>query len=133
MIRSRRTQLLGTAGLVYGLTFVGAALLNWGVRVQLGFAELSFSPRVWQAGVGEAVIGLSVLAAALSGGPRLGWAAWSMSAAGIAFGLASPKVQGAARNIHVILVPLAFVVLVLLLRERRTRDESASHTAAVGR
>jgi membrane protein DedA with SNARE-associated domain len=50
-----------------------------------------------------------------------------MSVLGIAFGLSSDRVQGAARMIHVVLVPLAVIVLALLWwagRQRRQRRDA---------
>jgi len=109
-MRRRCVALLVDAGV-----FLTAALLNMGVRVPLGFAELSFSVPVWQAGTGEAIIGVTLLAAGLTTRARLSWVAFWMSALGIAIGLSSERVQGAARNIHVVMVPLAIIVFVLLV------------------
>jgi hypothetical protein len=100
---------------VDGAVFLAAALLNWGLRIPLGFATVAFAPAVWQAGIGEAVIGCAVVAAAWSARRRLAWVGFSLSVLGILFGLSSHAVQGAARDVHVVLVPLALVVLVLLL------------------
>lgn len=68
---TRTATLLRGALLVDALVFAGAALLNLGVRVPLGFADLGFSVPIWQAGVGEAVIGGTLLAAGLTGRARL--------------------------------------------------------------
>jgi hypothetical protein len=98
-----------------GLVFLGAAFLNWGLRVPLGVMTLAFSPRVWQAGIGEAVIGCFLLAAAATGRRTLAWVAFGLSVFGIVFGLSSRAVQGPARSVHIVLVPLACVLLVLLV------------------
>jgi hypothetical protein len=97
------------------------ALLNFGTSIPLGFGELHFPQPIWQAGVGEAVIGLALLAAAATGRLRIAWVAFWLSAAGIVFGLSSVRVQGPAREIHLILVPLAAVVGSLLLWLRQLR------------
>jgi hypothetical protein len=117
--------------IVDGVVFLVCALLNWGLRVDLGFVTLAFAPAVWQAGIGEAVIGVILLAAALTGSRLIGWIAFGLSVLGIAFGLSSRAVQGAAREVHLILVPLAIIVLVLMLvtrsgqRERLEANRSA--------
>lgn len=125
---TRNATLLRGALLVDALVFLGAALLNLGVRVPLGFAEVGFSVPVWQAGVGEAVIGGTLLAAGLTARARLSWVAFWMSALGIAIGLSSERVQGAARDLHVVMVPLAVILLVLLLWSRR-RHPSTTRAA----
>lgn len=104
---------------VDAVVFLVAAALNAGVHIPLGFATLRFAPPVWQAGIGEAVIGVVLVAAALLGSRRVAWTAFALSVLGIAFGLSSARVVGAARDVHVVLVPLAVVVLVLLLWPRR--------------
>ncbi|HZD68051.1 MAG TPA: hypothetical protein VFA45_03745 [Actinomycetes bacterium] len=112
---ARNATLLRSALLVDAVVFLTAALLNMGVRVPLGFAELRFSVPVWQAGAGEAIIGVTLLAAGITARARLSWVAFWMSALGIAIGLSSQRVQGAARDIHVVMVPLAIIVFVLLV------------------
>jgi hypothetical protein len=109
---------------VYAAVFVAAALQNFGLRL----ADWYFSEPIWQAGAGEAVIGVVLLVAAFRARLRLYWIAYALSVLGIAFGLLSVRVVGAAREIHVILVPLAIVGVALVvwqtMRERgavRTR------------
>lgn len=101
--------------------FLLAALLNFGARIPLGFAELHFSVPIWQAGTGEAVIGLALLSAAMTGRTAIAWVAFGLSVLGIAFGLSSAKVQGLARDIHIVLVPLAVALFALLLWVRQQR------------
>src|SRR5947199_8106107 len=96
-----------------------------GIQIPLGFADLGFSDPVWQAGIGETVIGVTLLAAGLTARTRLAWLAFWLSALGIAIGLSSQRVQGAARSIHVVMMPLAIIVLVLLVLARR-RQPSAT-------
>lgn len=108
-----------------GAVFLIAALLNWGVRIPLGGVTLAFSPSVWQAGIGEAVVAVSLLLAAATGRRTLSWLAFGISVAGIVFGLSSHAVQGAARGVHIVLIPLALLLLVLLLwNRRRARSNS---------
>lgn len=126
----RVNPLLRGVLLVDGAIFLVAALLNWGFQVPLGFVTLAFAPAVWQAGVGEAVVGCTLVLAATTARRRIAWTGFWLSAVGIAFGLSSHAVQGAARQVHVVLVPLAVVLLLLLLasgeREVATRAEGHS-------
>jgi hypothetical protein len=122
---SRNATLLRGMLLVDAAVFLTAALLNMGVRVPLGFADLRFSVPVWQAGTGETIIGLTLLAAGLTARARLSWVAFWMSALGIAIGLSSQRVQEAARDIHAVMVPLAIIVLVLLVWTRRRHPATA--------
>ena len=115
--------LLRAALFVDAVVFLIAALLNFGMRIPLGFGELRFPDPIWQAGIGETVIGLALLAAAATGHPRIAWVAFWLSVAGIVVGLSSARVQGPARDIHVILVPLAAVVGSLLLWLRKQRQQ----------
>jgi hypothetical protein len=97
--------------LVDGGVFLLAALLNLGGRIPLGFTELSFPVPIWQAGLGEAVIGVLLSSAAITRRGTLAWLAFGLSVVGIAFGLRSAQVQGPAREIHILLVPLALLCL----------------------
>ena len=106
---------------VDGVVFLAAALQNFGLQIPLGFADLRFPVPIWQAGIGEAVIALTLLVAAGTGRITLAWVAFWMSVVGIIFGLSSIKVQGPAREIHLILVPLAVLVFALLLWLRQQR------------
>lgn len=116
----RRTSVaLRTVLVVDAAVFLVAAALNAGVHIPLAFATLRFAAPVWQAGIGEAVIGVVLLVAAVLGKRGVAWTAFAMSVLGIAFGLSSDRVVGAARDVHVVLVPLAVIVLALLLWRRR--------------
>lgn len=121
-------RLLRTVFVLDAAVFFGSALLNFGLEVPLGLTTLRFADSIWQAGTGEAVIGATLLAAGLTGGRRLSWVALVMSVLGIAIGLTSQRVQGAARDVHAIMVPLALLVLTLLLIVgRRTRRRPAAN------
>lgn len=110
-----RITLVATA-----VVFLGAALFNFGLEVPLGFTTLRFGDPIWQAGTGESVIAVLALAAGLTGGRRLSWVAWSASVLGIVFGLSSDRVQGAARDLHLVMIALAVAGLALLLVTRRS-------------
>jgi hypothetical protein len=118
---------LRAALIVDAVVFLTAALLNFGTKIPLGFTELNFPVPIWQAGIGEAVIGLMLLAAAVTGRATVAWIAFWLSVGGIVFGLSSARVQGPARDIHIILVPLAVLVFALLiwLRQQRLRRRKA--------
>ncbi len=123
-----RVPLLRTLALVYGVVFLAAFLQNIGLRLTVGQLDLYFSEPVWQAGIGEAVIGVLLLVAALRDRAKLYWIAYVLSVLGIAFGLASARVVGAAREIHILLVPLAVLGIVLLLF-RTYRSKAAGSSA----
>jgi len=123
---------LRAALLVDAVVFLTAALLNLGTKIPLGFVALDFPVPIWQAGIGEAVIGLALLAAGLTGRATLSWVAWGMSVLGIVFGLSSRQVQGPARDVHVLLVPLAVVVFGLLVGVRQQRRQRRNGAPALG-
>ncbi len=125
-VPDRDATLLRAALLVNAVVFLTAALLNLGLQIPLGVARLRFADPIWQAGTGEAVIGMALLVAGLRGRARLAWVALWLSVLGIAVGLSSDRVQGAARSIHLVLVPLAVIVLVLLLQTRRRSVPTAA-------
>jgi hypothetical protein len=116
--------------IIDAVIFFAAALQNMGVQIPLGFTTLAFSDPIWQAGAGEAVIGLALLLAAFRHSSRLSWIAFGMSVLGIVFGLRSVRVVGAARDIHVVLVPLAVILFGILVWQRaQGRAPKAKGTA----
>lgn len=119
----RRSPLLAGLTLAYSLVFLASSLQNIGLRLAVGPLDVYFSEPVWQAGIGEAVIGVLLFVAAVRDRLNLYWLAYLLSAVGIVIGLTSPRVVGAAREIHLLLVPLGGLGIVLLLwrRYRKTR------------
>ena len=116
---ARGDSILRATLFVDAVVFLSAALFNFGAQLTIGSAELSFPNPIWQAGVGEAVIGLALLAAAFRPYGRGSWVAFWMSVVGIAFGLSSSRVQGPAREVHLVLVPLAILIFGLLIWRRQ--------------
>ena len=113
------TAVLRAITLVYGVVFLASFLQNMGLRMTLGPIDFYFGEPIWQAGIGEAVIGTLLLLAAARDGLKSYWIAYLLSVLGIVFGLSSARVVGAAREIHVLLVPLAAVGLSLLVWRQR--------------
>jgi hypothetical protein len=126
-----RSALLGALTVAYGLVFLASFLQNIGLRLTVGPLDFYFGEPVWQAGIGEAVIGALLLAAAVRNRATLYWIAYLLSVVGIVIGLSSARVVGAAREIHVLLVPLAALGIVLLLLWRR--PVSPSHRQPIAR
>jgi hypothetical protein len=116
---ARGDSILRATLFVDAVVFLSAALFNFGAQLTIGSADLSFPNPIWQAGVGEAVIGLALLAAAFRPYGRGSWVAFWMSVVGIAFGLSSSRVQGPAREVHLVLVPLAILIFGLLIWRRQ--------------
>src|SRR5271170_5404715 len=80
--------------------FLLSAVLNFGARIPLGFAELSFSAPLTSTGEIEIVIGLAlILSAAFSRLYGYG-GAYLLALVGIVSGLLSSDVQGPARSLH---------------------------------
>jgi hypothetical protein len=131
-VSDSNTRLLPILLILDAAVFFGAALFNFGLEIPLGFTTLRFADSIWQAGTGETVIGAVLLAAGLTGGRRLSWVALAMSVLGIAFGLSSDRVQGAARDLHVVMIALAVLVLALLLViGRRNRRPVVDRAASI--
>jgi uncharacterized membrane protein len=119
--QTRYSPLLRAISLVYSLVFLASFLQNIGLRLTVGPVDFYFSEPVWQAGIGEAVIGVLLFAAAIRDWMKLYWIAYLLSVVGIVIGLTSSRVVGAAREIHILLVPLACLGIALLVwRQYRT-------------
>lgn len=128
----RAVVILRAVLIVDAAVFLSAALFNFGARIPLGFTDLYFPVPVWQAGIGETVIGLALLAAAITGRAAIAWVAFGLSVFGIIFGLSSARVQGPARDIHVVLIPLAVALFGLLLWARRQRLQAPTEASGPG-
>jgi len=108
--------------------FLLSCALNFGAKIPLGFAQLSFSPPVTSIAEFEVVIGLVLLAAAAVSRLYPYAGAYILASVGIAEGLLSPGVQGVARNLHETMVPVAIVGWVLLAVEARSSFRSRDRT-----
>ncbi|MDE3076007.1 MAG: hypothetical protein KGJ86_11315 [Chloroflexota bacterium] len=107
---------LRTALVLDALVFLTAAALNFGVRIPLGFVTVAFPVHILPAGIGEAVIGTNLLCAGITARRGWSWLAFWLSVGGIAFGLvATSRTGGPAWDVHLILVPVALIILGLLL------------------
>jgi hypothetical protein len=118
-----RRRMLRFLTVIDGLVFLGASVLNFGAKIPVGFTVLGFSRPVLPAGIGEVVIGATLVVAAALASPRLRlfWTAYVLAFFGIAFGLLSNQVEGYARSLHVVMLPLTllgFVLLVLASRDK---------------
>ncbi len=124
--------LLRIALLADSLTFLTAATLNFGARIPLGFATLAFPAPGPQAGTGEAVIGTALLVAGVTLSRAWSWVAFWLSVMGIAFGLAFTSAAGGpAFEVHLILAPLALLVLGLLVWTHGEGDPERVDAVAV--
>lgn len=104
-----------------GAVFLVSALFNLGVRIPMGPVTLGFPSPVWQAAIGEIVIGSGLIVAARTARPSHALIAALAAALGIAFGLSSQAVVGPAREIHLLLVPLTALVFLDLAATWATR------------
>jgi hypothetical protein len=100
--------------------FLVSCILNFGARITLGFALLSFSAPSTSIGEFEIVIGLVLLAAAAVSRLYPYAGAYLLASVGMAEGLASLSVQGFARSLHESMIPLAIAGWILLAVETRS-------------
>ena len=115
--------------LVDAVVFLTASLLNAGIIISLGFTEMGFAVPIWQAGIGEAVIGLVLLIAAATERATLsGWLCGCRSLASPS-ALAPPRYRGPHATFTVSSVPLALIILGLLMwiRQQGRRLRHRSH------
>lgn len=104
--------------------FLLSASLNLGVRIQLGPVALGFQvPSSSIAGF-EILIAIVLVAGVLIPNLYLLGAAYLLAAVGVIEGLLSPEVQGLARTVHEVMIPLLVLGWVLTILEI-----SASHKA----
>jgi len=108
---------------VTGALFVISAILNFGYKIPVGFSELSFSFPSTSIGEFEIVIGLILFSAAVFSRLYIYGGGYLLVIVGIASGLSSAQVQGPARTLHELMLPLAITGIVLLaLESRRAYD-----------
>jgi hypothetical protein len=126
MSTKAKTVILPLTVLLVALFLLSAAL-NLGVKIPLGFTELSFtSPSASIAGF-EVAIGLVLLTAVVISNLYFYAGTYLFALIGIAEGLLSSDVQGLARNIHEFMVPVAFGGVILLIFEARIAYKSRKY------
>jgi hypothetical protein len=124
-------QMVRVVTVVLAALFLVSCVLNFGAKIPLGFAQLSFSTPSTSIAEFEIVIGLVLLAAAAISRLYPYAGAYLLASVGIAEGLLSPSVQGFARNLHESMIPFAIGGWILLAVE--TRRAYKSRTTSVGR
>jgi hypothetical protein len=125
---TRRTLLFATV--LTAAVFLLSAILNFGVKIPLGFAELRFSAPLASTGTDELVIGIVLLIAAAISRLYVYGAALILAMVGIASGLLSPEVQGQARELHEVMLPLVILACVMLALEARSAFVSRTDRSA---
>ncbi|MDA4132326.1 MAG: hypothetical protein OK454_04275, partial [Thaumarchaeota archaeon] len=118
---------------VLAALFLVSCVLNFGAKIPLGFAQLSFSTPSTSIAEFEIVIGLVLLAAAAISRLYPYSGAYLLASVGIAEGLLSPSVHGFARNLHESMIPFAIGGLILLAVETRSVYKSRAVPSATGR
>jgi hypothetical protein len=103
--------------LVTAALFLLSSALNFGAKIPVGFAILSFSTPITSIGEFEVVIGLVLIVAAAFSRLYGYVGAYILALVGIAEGLLSPEVQGLARDLHETMLPFAIVGAALLALE----------------
>lgn len=102
---------------VLATLFLLSCALNFGAKVPVGFAQLSFSAPSSSVAEFEIVIGVILLAAAAVSRLYPYAGSYLLASVGITEGLLSPSVQGLARNLHESMIPFAVCGWILLALE----------------
>ena len=112
------------------IVFFISAVLNFGARILYGFGEVSFSAPLTSTGLEELIIGLVLVAAAVVSRLYVYVGAYILTLVGIVSGLLSAQVQGLARDLHEVMLPLAVGGCILLALEARTAYGSRGRRSA---
>jgi hypothetical protein len=123
-VPSNIRQMIRVVTVVLAALFLVSCVLNFGAKIPLGFAQLSFSTPSVSIAEFEIVIGLVLLAAAAISRLYPYAGAYLLASVGIAEGLLSPSVQGFARSLHESMIPVAIVGWILLAVETRRAYKS---------
>jgi hypothetical protein len=113
-------QTIRALTLLLAAQFLLSSALNFGAKIPLGLATLSFSTPTLSIAEFEVVIGLVLLAAGVVSRLYPYAGAYLLATVGIAEGLTSPGVQGLARNLHETMVPVAIAGWALMAVETRS-------------
>lgn len=138
-IASRLVERMRTRKLIFLVTvllaapFLVSAAFNLGARLGVGPLELSFQQPSASIATFEIAIGVTLLAAAAISWLYLYAGAYLFALVGVSSGLASPEVQGLARNFHEAMVPFMIVGYLLMALEARatyrsTRNQGTQKT-----
>jgi hypothetical protein len=122
-------QVVRAFTLILAALFLVSCVLNFGAKIPLGFAQLSFSTPSMSIAEFEIVIGLVLVAAAAISRLYLYAGAYLFASVGISEGLLSPSVQGFARNLHESMIPFAIGGWILLAVETRSAYKSRATSA----
>ncbi len=123
-------EILRFVAVILGVLFLLSATLNLGVKIPIGFTELSFSSPSSSIAGFEVVIGLLLLSAAAISNLYVYGGALLLALVGIAEGLLSSEVQGLARNLHETMVPFVAIGWLLLVLDSRNRYRTAGRKTA---
>ncbi len=131
--RTRARKLIFLVTVLLAALFLVSAAFNLGARLGVGPVELSFQQPSASIATFEIAIGVTLLAAAAISRLYLYAGAYLFALVGVSSGLASPEVQGLARNFHEAMVPFMIVGYLLMALEARatyrsTRNEGTQKT-----
>ena len=130
--RSKARQALPLVTVLSGIVFLVSAAFNLGVSFTFGSSVVGFSSPSASIASYELAIGAVLLASAALSNLYLYGGAYLFASVGIAEGLLSPAVQGLARSLHEVMVPLAAIGWALVLVETRvvsrTRPKTTNRT-----
>ncbi len=103
--------------LLLAALFLISAFLNLGIRIPLGFADLSFSSPSAPIAEFEVLIGAFLLASSLLSQLYVCGGALLLTTVGTTEGMLSPDVQGLARSLHESMIPFVVAGYVLVALE----------------
>lgn len=106
MISGKPSVYLRATTLSLAAIYILSALLNMGLNIALGPANLAFSLPSTQIAGFEMVIATLLVAASVYPNEYVVGASYVLATVGIVEGLLSPEVQGSARNLHEIMIPV---------------------------
>jgi hypothetical protein len=118
---------------VLAFLFFLSALMNFGYKIPLGFASLSFIYPSSSIAEYEIVIALVLISAAVVANLYLYGGAYLFAVVGIAEGLFSADVQGLARYIHETMIPFVVAGWILIVIEARSEYKARGYQTSSAR